>query len=98
MLPLALVVPAALAQLLRTAPLSDGKVEFAWRAVVGPALVRATAVKLDGRVLLVEAASVEWAREVTRSSTMILARLQRLLGPETVSGITVRGYQTDQPS
>jgi predicted nucleic acid-binding Zn ribbon protein len=80
----------ALVELLRGTPLSDGKVTFAWRTVVGPALERATAVKLDARVLIVETASTQWAREVSRSSSMILARLQRFLGPETVSRIEVR--------
>jgi hypothetical protein len=98
MLPLAHVVPAALAQLLRATPLSDGKVEFAWRAVVGPALGRATAVKLDGAVLIVETTSLQWAREVTRSSPMILGRLRRLLGAETVTSISVRGFKPDRSS
>ncbi len=46
MRPLAHALPGALSELLKTAPLSDGKVSFAWRAAVGPALDRVTAVKL----------------------------------------------------
>jgi predicted nucleic acid-binding Zn ribbon protein len=90
MRPLSAVVPGAVAELLRTAPLSAGKVEFAWRAAVGPALERATAVRLEGGVLIVEATSRQWAQEVTRSSSVILRRLQTLLGAETVSSISVR--------
>lgn len=90
MLPLARMVPAALAQLLRTTPMSDGKVEFAWRTVVGPAVGRATQVRLERGVLIVETTSAQWAREVRRSSAMILRRLQDFLGKETVTSISVR--------
>jgi len=54
MRPLTHAVPGALIQLLRDTPISDGKVGFAWSAAVGPALARATRVKLDGQTLLVE--------------------------------------------
>jgi predicted nucleic acid-binding Zn ribbon protein len=89
--PLAHVVPAALMELLRTTPLSDGKVGFAWRTAVGPALERATAVKLEAGVLIVETTSAEWAREIRRSSSVILGRLQGFLGKDTVTKIVVRG-------
>jgi hypothetical protein len=84
------VIPAAVRELLRGMPLSDGKVEFAWRTAVGPAFERATAVKLEGRVLLVETASAEWAREIRRSMGTILERLQAFLGRDTVTRIEVR--------
>ena len=64
------LVPAALSQVLRAAPLSDGKVEFVWRTVVGPALGRATEVKLERGVLIVETTGAPWAREVRRSSSL----------------------------
>jgi predicted nucleic acid-binding Zn ribbon protein len=88
--PIAHAVPAALIELLRTTPLSDGKVTFAWRTAVGPAVDRATAVKLDRGVLIVETASQQWAHEVRRSTSIILTRLQGLLGPETILRIEVR--------
>lgn len=84
------LVPAVLAELLRTTPLSDGKVAFAWRAVAGPALGRATEVKLERGVLIVETTSAQWTREVRRSHAMILGRLQALLGPSAVTSIVVR--------
>jgi hypothetical protein len=87
---LAHVVPAALRELLRTTPLSAGKVSFAWATAVGPALERATAVRLDGDLLLVDAATPEWTREIRRSSEAILGRLQALLGPTTVTRLEVR--------
>jgi hypothetical protein len=83
------VMPAALMELLSTCPLSDGKVTFAWKAAVGPALQRATAVKLDGGVLYVEA-GIQWTLEIKRSSGVILTRLKTLLGDETVQRIEVR--------
>jgi hypothetical protein len=90
MRPLQHAVPGAIAEILRAAPLSDGKVGFAWRAAVGPALERVTAVKLEGRVLLVDTAGVLWSREIERSSPMILTRLQALLGAGAVDKIEVR--------
>jgi predicted nucleic acid-binding Zn ribbon protein len=83
-------MPGALVELLRLAPLSAGKVDFAWRAAVGPVVERVTAVRLEGRVLLVDASSKAWAREITRSSPMILGRVRTLLGADTVARITVR--------
>ena len=83
-------MPGALVELLRDAPLSDGKVTFAWKTAVGPAIGRVTNVKLERRVLLVETASVVWSREVMRSSPVILKRLQSLLGADTVDRLEVR--------
>ena len=91
MRPLNQAVPGALASLLRAAPLSPGKVTFAWRTAVGPAMDRVTSVRLESGVLLVDATSPQWAREVARASGIILARLQTLLGAEAVGRIEVRG-------
>lgn len=87
------LVPAALMELLRASPLSEGKVNFTWRAVVGPALERVTDVRLEGGVLIVQATSTQWAREVRRSSPMILGRMQAYLGNGIVTSITVREPQ-----
>jgi predicted nucleic acid-binding Zn ribbon protein len=87
---LAQAVPGAIAELLRAAPLSPGKVTFAWNAAVGPAVQRATSIRLEGHVLLVDASSEAWGREVTRSSPAILRRLQSLLGSDVVKRIEVR--------
>jgi hypothetical protein len=88
--PLISALPGALTELLRDAPLSPGKVSFAWRAAVGAAFERETDVRLENGTLIVEAVNRLWVREVRRSSSMILARLQTLLGPETVKAISVR--------
>jgi hypothetical protein len=90
MRPLSQAVPGAVASLLRDAPLSDGKVAFAWKVAVGPAMDRATAIKLDGTVLIVDVMNLQWAREIKRSSGVILSRLGTLLGADTVTEIRVR--------
>jgi hypothetical protein len=90
MRPLTHALPGALVQLLRDAPLSNGKVGFAWRAAVGAAVDRATKVRLERRLLIVETTSQQWSREVTRSAPTILRRLQTLLGPDVVDRIEVR--------
>jgi predicted nucleic acid-binding Zn ribbon protein len=87
--PLTHALPGALVELLRGSPTSDGKVTFAWKAAVGPAIERVTNVKLEHRVLLVEAASAQWSREVMRGAPVILKRLQSLLGADAVERIEV---------
>jgi hypothetical protein len=88
--PLIQGLPGALAELLRGAPLSSAKVDFAWKAAVGAALQRSTSVRLEGTRLLVDAASPQWAREIFRSQHVILSRLQTLLGKDVVTAIEVR--------
>ena len=90
MKPLTHALPGALAELLRETPLSAGKVSFAWRAAVGSAVERVTSVRLEDRILIVEPVDATWAREITRSSPVILTRLQTLLGADTVTRILVR--------
>lgn len=90
MRPISHAVPGALADLLRAVPLSNGKVQFAWSAAVGPAVRRAAAVRLERDRLLVDASTAQWAREITRSSGVILTRLQTLLGRTAVREIVVR--------
>ena len=90
MQPLTQALPGALAELLREVPTSEGKVNFAWRAAVGPAVERVSKVRLENHVLIVEPVNATWAREITRSSPVILTRLQTLLGTETVTRILVR--------
>jgi Dna[CI] antecedent, DciA len=90
MKPLSHAIPHAVAELLRDAPLSSGKVEFAWKTAVGPAVGRSTSVKLVGTELLVDSISPQWGREVKRSSRTILARLSHLLGSGVVTDIIVR--------
>jgi hypothetical protein len=90
MRPLTHAMPGALRLLLHDMPLSNGKVDFAWTAAVGPAVARATAVKLESGVLMVETTSPQWSLEVKRSTPLILKRLQSLLGDEAIVRIEVR--------
>jgi predicted nucleic acid-binding Zn ribbon protein len=88
--PLAQAVPNAITTLLRNTPMSPGKMQFAWKVAVGAAMDRGTFVQLEGGHLLVEAKTAAWAKEVSRSSRIILNRLQTLLGPEVVTELTIR--------
>jgi hypothetical protein len=82
-------MPAALATVLRRAPLTPEKVAFAWRTAVGPAVDRVTTIELKGRVLNVRAKDAAWQREVERSAALIRTRLAVLLGDDIVRGLDV---------
>ena len=82
--------PRALAEAVRGAPLSPGKVDFAWRSAVGPAMARVSAVLLEDGVLLVETQTSQWASAIMRASPVILSRIRSMLGPETVREIRLR--------
>jgi predicted nucleic acid-binding Zn ribbon protein len=85
------VIPSVLAEVIRKAPLCPEKVEFAWRSAVGAAVARVTTVHLDSAgVLHIRASDAHWAREVKRSSRLILARLATLLGPDIAKKIQIR--------
>jgi hypothetical protein len=91
MVPAHTAIPRVLADVLRKAPLCPEKVAFAWRAAVGPAVARVTNVSLDVEgVLHVGASDAHWTLEVRRSSKLILARLDGLLGAGTVKHIRCR--------
>jgi hypothetical protein len=82
MIPVADVIPEALAAVLRKAPLTPDKIAFAWRLTVGPAVDRATTIELREGVLYVRAKDVAWRREVERSVGLIRRRLEALLGAD----------------
>lgn len=75
---------------MRTAPLSHGKVDFAWQVAVGAAMARASAVRLEDGVLLVEAQTAQWGAAIMRASSTILSRLHGTLGPDVVREIRLR--------
>jgi hypothetical protein len=85
------VVPRAVTLLLRQGPMSQSKLEVAWRVAVGDALTRVTTVRLqaDG-VVEVQPADQRWHRELKRSSSLILTRLIGLLGTNSVTRIVVK--------
>jgi len=88
--PAHLLMPSALAVILRKAPLTPEKVAFAWRAAVGPAVDKATSVELQADILRVRAKDAVWRREVERSSPLILARLRTLLGDGVIRFVDVK--------
>ena len=93
MIPVHRVIPDALAEILRKAPLTDEKVAFAWRSAVGPAIDRGTSVKLQDGVLRVSVREAAWGREVERSKALIRARLDSLLGRGIVRAIEISADQ-----
>ena len=90
MIPVHQLMPAALAEVLRKAPLSPEKVAFAWRAAVGPAINKVTTIELRGRVLVVHAKDASWQREVERSLGIVRSRMEALLGRGVVGDIQVK--------
>ena len=85
------VVPRALAELFRHGPMSQGKLELARRVAVGDALCRVSTVRLqaDGSVD-VHPADQRWHTELRRSASMILARLNMLLGTGAVTRLVLK--------
>ena len=93
MVPAHRIIPSILAQVVRPAPLCQEKVEFAWRASVGPAVSRATHARIDERgVLVVTAQNVQWEHEVGRSLGLIRSRLEALLGPDAFIKVEITSH------
>ena len=88
-IPVQLVMPDALAAVLRRAPLTREKVAFSWRMAVGPAMDKVTTIELHDGVLRVRAKDATWRREVERSAALIRSRLDDLLGERVVRYIDV---------
>jgi len=88
-IPVQQVLPGALAEVLRKAPLTPEKIAFAWRVAVGAAVDRVTTIELKGRVLHVKVKDAAWQREVERSAALIRTRMDALLGAAVVRGIDV---------
>ncbi len=90
--PLASALPSTIRRLLRQGEMSQGKLDFAWRTAVGPAIERASGVRLapDGTVE-VRVADAAWRRELRHSQGMSLRRLQELLGADVVTSVRVVG-------
>jgi hypothetical protein len=89
--PVQSLLPSAVARVVRPAPLSPEKVLFAWRVAVGPAVARVTRVRLRAdRVLEVQVDDDRFGDEVVRSVSLVLGRVQDLLGTETVCSLDVR--------
>jgi predicted nucleic acid-binding Zn ribbon protein len=82
------VIPAVVEEVVRKAPLTPEKVAFAWRMSVGPAVGKATSVRLgDNGVLYVTCDSTAWATAVRKSAPLIQRRLRALLGADAVQAL-----------
>lgn len=90
MIPVRQLLPDVVAEIVRKAPLTAEKVEFAWRSAVGPAIDHATSVSWSDGILRVKAKDAAWQREVERSAALIRSRLDRLLGERVVRYIDVK--------
>jgi predicted nucleic acid-binding Zn ribbon protein len=85
------LVPRALTELLRNGPLSQGKLDLAWRVAVGEALSRVSTAHLQPEgVVEVTPSDQRWQTELKRSSPTILHRLNRLLGTDAVRRLVVK--------
>ena len=84
-------MPAVVAEILRKAPLTDEKVTLAWRLAVGPAIAKATTVRLvpDG-TLHIKAETQAWTDAVRKSTSLIQLRMGDLLGEHLVKRIEFR--------
>ena len=89
MVPVSDVLPTALAELLRRAPLTQEKVAFAWRQAAGASLDRVTMVELHNDVLRVRARDANWKREIERALPVLRPRLETILGEKTIRRIEV---------
>jgi predicted nucleic acid-binding Zn ribbon protein len=77
------VLPDTLSEIVRRQPLTQAKVDFAWRTAVGPALARVSSAQLDGDgTLRVRTDDDRWTKEIERGRDVIRARLDRLLGDD----------------
>jgi hypothetical protein len=82
------VLPGVVGDVVRKAPLTDEKVSFAWRLAVGPAVDKATTVRLDGEGTLHVKAEPAWLDGVRQSVGLIRSRLAHYLGEQTVKRIS----------
>ena len=84
-------MPAVVAEILRKAPLTDEKVALAWRLAVGPAIAKATTVRLvpDG-TLHIKAETPAWLNAVRKSTSLIHLRMGDLLGEHLVKRLEFR--------
>ena len=97
MIPVQTILPAALAAIVRKAPLTEEKVGFAWRTAVGAAVAGATEIALDGTTLRVRARDRAWQREIERSVATIRTRLDDLLGAGVVRYLDVTAAAAEEP-
>ena len=88
-MPLQNFATGVLADVIRRQPPSPSRTALAWTVAVGPALARSATATMNGTVLTVRPRDPRWAKEVERARDTILARMQQLLGRESVVRIEI---------
>ena len=91
MWPIQTFAGGVLAQIVRRQPPSPARTAFAWQLAVGPAIARTTSVKMEGTTLNVRSSDERWLKEIERARTVILPKLQQLLGEQSVTRIRLAG-------
>jgi hypothetical protein len=89
MVPLQNFATGVLSDVIRRQPPSAARTSFAWTVAVGPAMARSATVALNGAVLTVRPRDPRWAKEIERARDTILARMQQLLGRESVVRVEI---------
>jgi hypothetical protein len=90
MRPIQHISSGVLAEIVRRQLPSTARTTFAWQLAVGPALAKATTIELADGELRVRATDPRWIREIARATPAVLAKLQHLLGPDSVTRISFR--------
>ena len=89
MVPLQQFATGVLAEVIRRQPASAARTAFAWQLAVGPAFARASTVNLRDGVLTIHPRDARWRLEIRRAETTIVARLQELLGANSITRIEI---------
>jgi predicted nucleic acid-binding Zn ribbon protein len=89
MFPIQQLGSSVLAEIVRRQPPSAARTSFAWQIAVGPALARMTTVTLADGILTVHSADARWGQEISRARDVVVARLQHLLGSDSVRSLRV---------
>jgi predicted nucleic acid-binding Zn ribbon protein len=88
---LADVLPGALERLGPRGLWTEARLRRAWAEAVGADIAsNATVVRLRGTVVEVRARSETWATQLRYLSSVVIGRLNAVLGPGTVTEIAVR--------
>jgi predicted nucleic acid-binding Zn ribbon protein len=91
MRPIQTLAGGVLAQIVRRQPPSPARTAFAWQLAVGPAIARTTSVEMEGTTLHVHSKDERWLKEIERARSVILPKLQQLLGEQSVTRIRIVG-------
>jgi hypothetical protein len=89
--PIQPLLTSVVARAVRPAPLTPEKVVFAWRLAVGAALARVTRVRLTpDHALEVVVDDARWCEAIERSGSVVLTRVQEVLGAEHAERLLIR--------